>query len=75
VSVQDNCTVCAKHTISLENYFGRTQWYSYVTMLKWKLVTVRLEMVLNLILDRCTVCAKHTIGLKIILDTPNGTPR
>jgi hypothetical protein len=23
----------------------------------------------------CTVCAKLTIGTKIILDTPDGTPR
>jgi hypothetical protein len=39
-------------------------------MLRWKLVTVRLEIVLNLMQDRCTVCAKHTIGSEIILDTP-----
>ena len=25
--------------------------------------------------DRCMVCAEHTIGSKIILDTPNRTPR
>jgi hypothetical protein len=24
---------------------------------------------------RCTVCAKLSIGSKIILDTPDGTPR
>jgi hypothetical protein len=59
----------------LRNRLGCTQWYSLVTMLKWKLVTVRLEMVINLMQDRCTVCAKHTIGLEIVLDTPNGTPR
>jgi hypothetical protein len=34
---------------------------------KWKLVSVRLEMVLVLDQDRCTVCAKRTIGLEIIL--------
>jgi hypothetical protein len=39
-------------------------------MVKGKLVTVRLEMVLNLMQDRRTVCAKHTIGLKIVLDIP-----
>jgi hypothetical protein len=44
-------------------------------MLKWKLVTVRLEMVLNLMQDRCMVCAKHTMGSEIIVDTPDGTPR
>jgi hypothetical protein len=43
-------------------------------MLKWELVMVRLELVLNLMQERCTVCAKHTIGSEIILDTPNGTP-
>jgi hypothetical protein len=42
-----------------------------VLMLKWKLVMVRLEMVLNLVQDRCAVCAKHTIGFEIILDTLN----
>jgi hypothetical protein len=30
-------------------------------MLEWKLVTVRLEMVVNLMQDRCVVCAKHNI--------------
>jgi nitrate reductase beta subunit len=33
-------------------------------MLKWKLITVQLEMVLNLMHDRCTVCAKHSIARK-----------
>jgi hypothetical protein len=40
---------------------------------KWKLVLVRLEIVL--ILTSCTDCAKCTIGSKIILDIPDGTPR
>jgi hypothetical protein len=31
--------------------------------------------VLVLVQDMCTVCAKHTIGSKIVLDTPDGTPR
>jgi hypothetical protein len=30
--------------------------------LKWKLVLIRLEIVLILTQDRCTVCAKRTIG-------------
>jgi hypothetical protein len=30
----------------LKNHFGRTLWYSYVTWDKWKLVLVRLEIVL-----------------------------
>jgi hypothetical protein len=43
--------------------------------LKWKLVTVRLEIVLILTQDRCTVCTEHTIGSEIILDAHNGTVR
>jgi hypothetical protein len=39
------------------------------------LVAVRLEIVLILTQDRCTVCTECTIGSKIILDTPDGTPR
>jgi hypothetical protein len=46
-----------------------------MTRLKWKLVSVRLEIVLILTLDRCIVYAKHTIGSKMILHKPNGTPR
>jgi hypothetical protein len=59
----------------LGNWFGHTQWYSLVIRFKWKLVLIRLEMILILTKDRCTVCAKCTIGSKIILDVPNGTPR
>ena len=43
--------------------------------LKWKLISVCLEIVLMLSQDRCTVCVEHIIGSKIILDTPDGTPR
>jgi hypothetical protein len=57
------------------NRFGHTQWYSYVMYAKWKLVSVRLEILLDSAQDRCTVCAELTIGLEIILDAPNGTPR
>jgi hypothetical protein len=57
------------------NRFGHTQWYTYVMYVKWKLVSVCLEIVLVLAQDRCTVCIKGTIGLKIILDAPDGTPR
>ena len=42
--------------------------------LKWKLVSVRLEIVQILTLDWCTVCAELTIGSKIILDTRDETP-
>jgi hypothetical protein len=37
---------------------------------KWKLVLVRLEMVLVSAQDRCTVCAERTIGSEIILTHP-----
>jgi len=46
-----------------------------MTMIKWKLVSVLLEIVLILTQDRCMVCVEHTIGLEIILDAPDGTPR
>jgi hypothetical protein len=44
------------------NQFGRTRWYSKVTRLKWKLVSVYLEIVLILTEDRCMVCVERTIG-------------
>ena len=42
--------------------------------LKWKFISVRLEIVLILTQDRCAVGAERTIGSEIILDAPNGTP-
>jgi hypothetical protein len=42
--------------------------------LRWKLISICLEIVLILVQDRYTVCAKHTVGLEIILDAPDGTP-
>jgi hypothetical protein len=59
----------------LRNCFGCTRFYSWVTRLKWKLVSVRLETMLVLVQDRCMVCVKCTIGSKIVLDTPDDTPR
>jgi len=46
-----------------------------MTMIKWKLVSVLLEIVLILTQDRCMVCVEHTICSEIILDAPDGTPR
>ena len=43
-----------------------------MTKLIWKLVLVRLEIVLILTQDRCMVCAERTIGSEIILDAPDG---
>jgi hypothetical protein len=43
--LEDRCTVCAKRNIGLE--IGRTRWCNELTRLKWKLVSVRLEIVLT----------------------------
>jgi hypothetical protein len=59
----------------VRNHFGHTRWNSLVTRLKWKLISVSLEIVLILTLDRCRICAERTIGLEIILDEADGTPR
>jgi hypothetical protein len=42
-----------------------TRWYFLVTLVKCKLVSVHLEIVLISTQDRCTVCT--TIGSEIIL--------
>ena len=39
-------------------------------MVLWKLVSVRLEIVLVSVQDRCTICAKRTIGLDIVFNAP-----
>ena len=59
----------------LRNHFEPNVWYSYVTWVKWKLVSVHLEIVCISMPDRCTVSAKCTMGMQIILGTPDGTPR
>ena len=41
-----------------------------MTWLKWKLVSVRLEIVLILMQDRSTVCAEHSIGTEIVCTHP-----
>ena len=43
--------------------------------LKWKLNSVRLEIVLMLTQDRSMVCVELIIGSKIVLDTLDGTTR
>jgi hypothetical protein len=55
------------------NRFGRTRWDSLVTWLKWKLGSVRLEIVLLLMHNWCTVCVKCTVGSEIVLEAPDGT--
>jgi hypothetical protein len=46
-----------------------------MTWVKWKLVSVHLEIVLISTQDRYTFCAKRTIGSEIILDAHDYTPR
>jgi hypothetical protein len=45
-----------------------------MTSLKWKLISVHLEILLNLTQDRCIVHTECTMGSEIVLDTPDGTP-
>ena len=42
---------------------------------KWKLVSVYLEIVSVSAQDRCTVCAERAIGTKIVFGAPDETPR
>jgi hypothetical protein len=58
----------------LKNHFECTLWYSYVTWVKWKIVSVHLETMLILTQDRYTVCVECAIGSEIILGAPKGTP-
>jgi hypothetical protein len=44
-------------------------------MLKWKLDSVRLEIVLILTQDRCSVFAEYRTGSKIILEAVDVTTR
>ena len=46
-----------------------------MTRIKWKLVSVRLEILLFLTQDRCTICAERTIGSNIVFDAPDVSPR
>jgi hypothetical protein len=43
--------------------------------LKWKLGSVRLEIVLHLMQDWCTVCVERIVVSEIVLEAPDGTPR
>jgi hypothetical protein len=59
----------------LKGHVGHNRWYYLVTRLKWKHVSVYLEIVLIMMQDSCSVCADRIIGTEIILDAPDGTPR
>ena len=58
----------------LGSRFGCTRWNSKATWVKWKLILLRLEIVLILLQDRCTVCADCPMGMEIILAVLDGTP-
>ena len=45
-----------------------------MTILKWKLDLVHLEIVLIVTKDRCMVYAKCTICSEVVVDTPDRTP-
>jgi hypothetical protein len=45
-----------------------------MTWIKWKLISIQLEVVLISVQDKCTVCDECTTGMEIILGTPVGTP-
>jgi hypothetical protein len=55
------------------NHFGRTRWFSYVTLVMWNLVSIHFKTEVVSVQDRCMVCAKHRS--EIVLLAPDGTPR
>ena len=57
------------------NHFGHTRSYSKVTLVKRKLVSVRLQIVLISRQQRYMVCVECTMAMEIILGTTDGTPR
>jgi hypothetical protein len=57
------------------NLLRHTQRYFQVTLVKWKLISDRLEVVLISTQDRRTVCAECTIVMEIFSGTPDGTSR
>jgi hypothetical protein len=54
----------------LANCFGRTRWNSLVTWVKWKLILVRLEIVLISAQDRCMICVECTTDMEIFRAHP-----
>ena len=63
-------TVCPECTTCMEIALGTPEWYSEVMYVEWKLVLVRIEIVLVSAQDRCPVCAECTSGMEIALGTP-----
>ena len=72
VSVQDRCTVCAKHTIGLDVVFNAPMvLLGHEVQVGAHFSPFGESAILTQ--DRCTVCVEHTIGSEIILDAPDGT--
>ena len=44
-------------------------------MVKWKLISVRFEVVLISTQDWCTICTERAIVSEVMLGAPDGTPR
>jgi hypothetical protein len=42
-----------------------------VTWVKWKLVSICLQIVLISVQGRCTICVEYTMGMEILLATPD----
>ena len=72
MSVEDRCTVGAKHTIGSEILLyapdggDEAQVVAHFGPFGDSVILMQ---------DRCTVCTEDTIGSEIILDAPNGTSR
>jgi hypothetical protein len=71
---QNMSIVCAKRIIGLQILLALSMEL-LGGMCHVDLVSVRLEKVFVSVQDRCMVCPKRTIVSRIVLDTPNGTPR
>jgi hypothetical protein len=74
VSVQDRCTICAKHTIGSESF-----WTHLIVLVDVKAqVEARFYPFgdsANLDANGCIVYAECNIGSEIVLDIPDGTTR
>ena len=75
VSVQDRCTVCAKHTIGLEIVLDAPDGTPRRRDSSGNSFSVCFEIVLILTQDRCKVSTERTVGSEIVLDANDGTPR
>jgi hypothetical protein len=75
ISTQDRRKVCTECTLGLKIVLVAPNGNSYVTWVKWKLISVHLEIVLILTHNRCTVCVERRTSSEIILGATDCTPR